>query len=67
MLTTHQTRDENPSFWGGVSSKTFFESIKAPVMIFTGTADTDTPTQWAQDIAQNLRDNNKIVEVVSYP
>ena len=67
VLTDHQTREENPQFWDWVSSKTFFENITAPVIIFTWTADSDTPTGWAQDIAQDLRSNNKEVEIVSYP
>lgn len=36
-------------------------------MIFTGTNDADTPTAWAQNIAQNLSDAGKQVEIVSYP
>lgn len=54
VLNDYGTKQENPLFWDGVSSRTFFENIVVPVMIFTGTSDTDTPTEWAEDIAQDL-------------
>jgi len=66
VLSDHGSQEENPLFWDGVSSKTFFDNINAPVSIFTGTSDKDTPTQWAEDIAQDLRDRWKSVELISY-
>lgn len=67
MLRDYGTQEENPLFWEGISSSTFIGNITAPVMIFTGTADADTPTQWSQDIGQELIDAGKEVEIVSYP
>lgn len=66
VLSDHGSREENEKFWDGVSSQTFFEKIKIPVKIFTGTADKDTPTEWAQDIAQDLKDNGKSVDIIVY-
>jgi pimeloyl-ACP methyl ester carboxylesterase len=67
VLGDYGTAEENPSFWGGVSSRSFIESIEIPFKIFTGTADADTPTLWAQNIAQDLRNAGKNVDIVSYP
>ena len=66
VVSTYQTPDENPSFWDGVSSRTFFNYVQAPVMIFTGTADADTPTQWAESIYTNLQDLEKRSEIVRF-
>lgn len=67
VLNDYGTKQENPLFWDGVSSRTFFENIVVPVMIFTGTSDTDTPTEWAEDIAQDLANLWKTVHLISYP
>jgi pimeloyl-ACP methyl ester carboxylesterase len=66
VFNDHKNPNENPVFWKGVSSQTFIENIKAPIMIFTWTADKDTPTQWAQNIWANLTENWKKVEIISY-
>jgi len=66
VINNYQTPLENPTFWAWVSSSTFFKNIRIPFMIFTGTADEDTPTKWAQDIAQDLQDAWKEFEIISY-
>ena len=66
VFNDHKNPNENPLFWNWVSSHTFIENITAPTMIFTWTADKDTPTQWAQKIWADLSKNWKIVEIISY-
>jgi dipeptidyl aminopeptidase/acylaminoacyl peptidase len=66
VTNDYQTPLENPTFWAWISSSTFFENIEIPVIIFTGTSDSDTPTQWAQNIYQDLQDAWVESEIISY-
>lgn len=59
----HGSPEENPSFWDGISPKTYFSWLQAPVQIFIGTNDDSTPPQWSQDIFDQL---DSTVEIIIY-
>ena len=49
------TVDENPSFWAGLSSRTYFDRIEAAVMMHHGTLDESCPYPWAEATRDALR------------
>lgn len=47
--------DENPKFWAGLSSRTYFDRIEAAVMMHHGTLDESCPYPWAEATRDALR------------
>jgi len=47
---------DNPEFWDGVSSRTYFDEITEPVLIHHGTADDTCPIRWSRETARLMRD-----------
>lgn len=49
------TVEENPEFWAGLSSRTYFDRIEAAVMMHHGTLDESCPYEWAEATRDALR------------
>ena len=49
------TVEENPKFWAGLSSRTYFDRIEAAVMMHHGTLDESCPYPWAEATRDALR------------
>ena len=49
------TVEENPEFWAGLSSRTYFDRIEASVMMHHGTLDESCPYPWAEATRDALR------------
>jgi dipeptidyl aminopeptidase/acylaminoacyl peptidase len=49
------TVEENPTFWAGLSSRTYFDRIEAAVMMHHGTLDESCPYPWAEATRDALR------------
>jgi dipeptidyl aminopeptidase/acylaminoacyl peptidase len=49
------TVEENPEFWAGLSSRTYFDRIDAAVMMHHGTLDESCPYGWAEATRDALR------------
>ncbi|OIO54783.1 hypothetical protein AUJ46_02235 [Candidatus Peregrinibacteria bacterium CG1_02_54_53] len=60
------TRDENPDAWNALSSQTILRFITAPVLLFQGTADSDVPAEWSDDLDARLMALNRDITYVSY-
>lgn len=67
IVSRHGSPDNNPSFWDGVSPRTYFDRITAPVIIHHGTADGDVPLAWSERLEGELREHGKSVELYVYP
>jgi dipeptidyl aminopeptidase/acylaminoacyl peptidase len=57
---------DNPEFWANVSARTFFDLVKAPVMIHHGTSDSSVPLQWSRDTQNALEGAGKDVALHVY-
>lgn len=66
ILDRYGTPQENLAFWNGVSAKTYYDRITAPIMIHIGTQDASTPPQWSQDINDRLEAAGKDVTLHVY-
>lgn len=49
------TVEENPRFWAGLSSRTYFDRIEAAVLMHHGTLDESCPYPWAEQTRDALR------------
>jgi dipeptidyl aminopeptidase/acylaminoacyl peptidase len=58
---------ENPSFWRGVSPRTYFERITEPVLMHQGTADESCPPRWAHETYQALEREGVSSRLLIYP
>jgi len=49
------TIEANPTFWAGLSSRTYFDRIEAAVLMHHGTLDESCPYEWAEATRDALR------------
>jgi len=61
------TIDENPEFWKGLSSETFYDRITIPTMFHQGDNDDEIPLFWTDDTVDILENKNKDVTYHLYP
>ena len=60
------TVEENPEFWAGLSSRTYFDRIEAAVLMHHGTLDESCPYPWALATRDALRRADVDVNFQSY-
>lgn len=65
-VETLGTRDSDPTMWDAISSLAYLDALKAPVLLFQGTNDSDVPSEWSDFLAQKLSDLGKDVTYVLY-
>ena len=51
----HGLPEDNPAFWRGISAGPWFDQVSAPVLLFHGTGDTNTPYAWSVRTVRLLR------------
>jgi len=66
IVETYGTPRDNPSFWDGVSAKTFFRRITAPIMNHHGTADESVDIAWSDELKTWLTNAEKELEYFTY-
>lgn len=60
------TVEENPKFWAGLSSRTYFDRMEAAVMMHHGTLDESCPYPWAEATRDALRRADVALSFHSY-
>lgn len=65
-LNQFGTPDSNPDLWNAISPYTFISDFSAPVQIHHGTADTDVPIVFSEELNKALVDAGKPVEYFVY-
>ncbi len=61
----HGFPEDNPEFYRGISSGPWFDQVNAPVLLFHGTGDTNTPYAWSVRTVQLLQAAGKAITFVS--
>jgi dipeptidyl aminopeptidase/acylaminoacyl peptidase len=61
------SRSENPAFYRDLSPRTFFERIRAPLLLHHGTADESCPLRWSRSTVRALERAGKRARLVVYP
>src|SRR3989344_363865 len=60
------TRAENPARWDRLSSLTYLDDLRAPVILFQGSNDQDVPKEWSYFLATKLESIGKNITYVGY-
>jgi len=60
------TPEENPDFWNGISATSYLNDLSAPIQLHHGTADTEVPLEFSQNLYDKLMQAGKTVEFYTY-
>lgn len=60
------TIETHPKFWADLSPSTFLSDIKAPVLLFQGSKDSDVPKEWSDFLAESLNEHGKALTYIEY-
>lgn len=63
---TYGTPEDAPAFWRGVSPRTHFDRIAAPVLMHHGTDDETCPIAWSRETLRELRRHGKDATLLEY-
>ncbi|OGO66622.1 MAG: peptidase [Chloroflexi bacterium RBG_19FT_COMBO_50_10] len=58
--------EENPDFWLGISANNYLEDLSGPIQLHHGTADTEVPLLFSQNLFQQIQQAGKVVEYYEY-
>jgi len=65
-IQTYGTPDENPQFWGSISSNTYLEDLSGPLQLHHGTADESVPVEFSRILFEEIQQAGKIGELYIY-
>ena len=60
------TPEENPEFWNSISANSFLSDISGPIQLHHGTADTDVPVAFSENLFYQMLDVKQYVELYKY-
>jgi len=66
LVQIYGSPEENPEFWDSISANAFLHEISGPVQLHHGTADTDVPVEFSENLFYQLLDENQYVELYKY-
>jgi uncharacterized protein len=66
IYAKYGTPKQNPQFWAGMSSITYFDRITDPILVHHGTADGTCPIVWADTAVKRLKALDKDVTYRTY-
>jgi dipeptidyl aminopeptidase/acylaminoacyl peptidase len=61
------TPEENPAFWNSISANSYLEDISGPIQLHYGTADEDVPPVFSEELAEQILDAGRDVDIYPYP
>jgi len=67
LLTVFGKPEENPNFWDNISPITFFNRVKAPILINHGSIDESCKLEWSERTCDSLKALEKNVTLRIYP
>jgi dipeptidyl aminopeptidase/acylaminoacyl peptidase len=66
VLRRYGEPDRRPAFWRGVSPRTHFDRVRAPLMVHHGTSDDSCPIGWSRATVRGLERAGKQVRFHVY-
>jgi len=66
IKTRYGLPEDNPEFWKGISSVTYFDKVTEPLLILHGTKDESCDIKWSEVTTKALQDAGKSVEFIKY-
>jgi len=67
LLERFGTPEENPEFWASISANSYVADLSGPVQLHHGTADTDVPLAFSQELFDEIIAAGGAVEFYTYP
>ena len=67
IIDRYGAPERAPEFWRGVSPRTYFDRIEAPILVHHGTADASCPIRWSRRTVAALERAGKDVRMFTYP
>jgi fermentation-respiration switch protein FrsA (DUF1100 family) len=61
------TPTQNPDFWNSLSATSFLDDLSGPIQLHHGTADTEVPLAFSENLAVDAKSAGKQVEFYTYP
>ena len=67
IIDRYGAPERNAEFWRGVSPRTYFDRVEAPILVHHGTADASCPIRWSRRTVAALERAGKDVRMYIYP
>jgi uncharacterized protein len=67
IIDRYGAPERDPEFWRGVSPRTYFDRVEAPILVHHGTADASCPIRWSRRTVAALERAGRDVRMFTYP
>ena len=67
LIERYGTPEENPEFWASISANSYVADLSGPIQLHHGTADTDVPLAFSQELYDEITAAGGAVEYYTYP
>ncbi len=65
-IEKYGTPEEDPEFWRSISANSFLADLSGPVQLHHGTADTNVPLVFSEELAVDVQDAGGVAELYVY-
>ena len=67
LIERYGTPEENPAFWASISANSYVADLSGPVQLHHGTADTEVPLAFSQELYDEITAVDGVVALYTYP
>lgn len=66
LTESYGSPEENPDFWNSLSPHSYLDDLSGPIQLQHATGDASVPVEFSENLAQQMKEQNKEVEVHIY-
>lgn len=66
LVSQYGEPEKNPQFWNSLSANSYLKDISGPLQLHHGTADTSVPVAFSEKLSEQMKKENKTVELFIY-